>query len=365
MRKLLLNYSIDKSSHQQGSILVFVLVMMGVVMILALGMMQSTTVNQQSARVTDDAAVAFQAADSGAELAYMQVMKNLVETVGDVGTCNNGTITGSIVAGGNYMIDFYDDVPNRVGSCGDTLVDVRSARVRGFFGRSIRAIQIQLPVPQDVGDGLIAQWKFDDGAGNTADDAVGNSNLNTGYLSGASWNTSNNVIGAAAVQLDGSNDYIRVDDDEDFDFTSSNDYTFSLWVRPDNTSSEDAVFTKTFNDSGARYGLLRDGGNWKFTMNSNSISDNSAQASTWTHVVVYKDSGDVKLYINAIEKDSMPAVDTKGADDDFLIGEATSSASINNFDGLIDDMRVYDRALTDDEILILCRGGRGEVACGL
>ncbi len=139
-------------AKKNGSILAFVLIMMGVVMILALGMMQSTIVNQQSSIITDDSAIAFQAADSGAELAYLQVMKNLVATIDDIKevgkTCNNGVISGSVSNGGVYLIDFYDKNSNAMTSCADSVRDVRSARVRGLFGRAIRIIIIQLPVPQ-------------------------------------------------------------------------------------------------------------------------------------------------------------------------------------------------------------------------
>ncbi len=215
---------------------------------------------------------------------------------------------------------------------------------------------------------MIAHWPFDDGTGNRADDAIKNNNYNTALLNGvAGWDSVNKAIGGSALSLDGNNDSADIRDAQDFNFDSGDDWSFALWVRPDNISSKDAVFTKTFGNASARYGLLRDGGDWRFVMNgdnmSGSVGSKVGGIWPWSHIVISKKGSTVKMFVNAVQKDAMSAQNTKDSNDQFLIGDASGSTSINNFDGLIDDMRIYERSLTDEEITIICRQGASASTC--
>lgn len=89
------------------------------------------------------------------------------------------------------------------------------------------------------------------------------------------------------------------------------------------------------------------------TTNTSVQSSQSVSQNVWYHIVGVYDSSTskLKIYVNNVKTEvtaSGSAVDTNGS---FEIGASTAGG--NAFDGLIDDIAIFDRALTDSEVALL------------
>jgi hypothetical protein len=213
-----------------------------------------------------------------------------------------------------------------------------------------------------VPDGLVAHWPFEEGTGNTTEDVTGNGN--NGTLNGAVWN-SNGRFGNA-IEFDGINDWI----DAGTFSVGGNAMTLSAWFKADDFGVGDArLISKAVNhgveDHWFMLSTVTSGGMvLRARLKTGGIvgttyipGSGSFGAGDWVHAVLIYDSTTVKIYKDAVEVGSWARSGSL---------DVSSSVSVyigNNpgpnpkpFDGLIDDVRVYDRALTPSEVQTLYDG---------
>jgi len=215
---------------------------------------------------------------------------------------------------------------------------------------------IGLPAPA----GPVAQWTLDDGAGTIAADSSGNGN--DGVLIGEPlWVAG--IIGGA-LELDGVDDYVDCGNPSMLDF-GTGDFTISAWINL--TAIERAtVYAKGGDNSGGiRYTLAMGEANdnqMTLTTDDNS-SKVQARGGTvvndgaWHHVVGMRAGTVSMVYVDGILDGSIDlpeGYDLSGASQhNALIGAITSNTdgSLEKlFAGIIDDVRIYDRALSADEV---------------
>ena len=221
-------------------------------------------------------------------------------------------------------------------------------------------------IKADLTVGLIGYWSFDDG---TAEDESGNTH--NGIVYGA---TVVNGISGNAFRFDGDDDSIDFGDDPDFDITG--DITISLWFKT-NTSQIGAIFNKLDNhnpDNGYYLGMgdsyFNPDETISFMIASNSIDfpeyDRAQTISTFTDeawyflTAIYTPDGvsRPKIYINAVEQSVNYYGSTRssiGASPGYnlKIAEYSYESGHFNFNGTLDEVRLYDKALTIDEIQYL------------
>ncbi len=181
-------------------------------------------------------------------------------------------------------------------------------------------------------------------------------NQNHGTIQGAEWNRTGGYDGAGAYELDGSDDYVMGD------FAKSTvNYTASAWINPDVLSGIHGVVGFTLSD-GTRVDVYQmdndvriffpndagDGSNYWVT--SAGPIDTSGE---WYHIVGVYDGDTPKVYVNGVEYDvsSSGSVGTYEANK-FWIGRIAPSGDYN-FDGSIDQVRIYNRTLSEAEINLL------------
>ncbi len=200
-------------------------------------------------------------------------------------------------------------------------------------------------------DGLIAHWKFEDGTGSTtANDYSANSN--TGLLTSmdpaTDWIPG---IRGGALDFDGSDDKIIATDFADQ--LSAAAGTISFWANIDSIFPSNEYF---FSASGANshdpsiYRNTSDG-KFRLVMNAvNSISTTTMAEDTWYHVAGTWDATTQRLYINGVEEDNDGVGTISPSGNTHLMGYNSGDNSNFRPDGMLDDMRVYDRALSAAEI---------------
>ena len=201
--------------------------------------------------------------------------------------------------------------------------------------------------------GLVGYWGFDEGSGNIAHDYSGNNN--DGIIYGAIWTTGkcNN-----ALLFDG-NDAVRIDDDPTLEGFSA--FTISAWARPyeEHGIGYDQGFVigkykdhqsiqspyRLFADSGNWYGIIADG------YNNYRVRFFDFVVNEWHHLVLWWNGNTLRLYVNGDLADSVTAhITLYNNDEKVRIGERDPQAWFN---GIIDEVRIYNRALTITEILDL------------
>jgi len=204
----------------------------------------------------------------------------------------------------------------------------------------------------------VAYYKFE----NNADDATPNGN--DGTNNGATYDASGKVGGC--YDFDGSNDYVSTG----YRLSSSR-WSVSVWFKKDGTPTAVESIFSDYDADGHYDGLfirintsnqiiVYTGGtdeNWHI-YTSDVISD-----LTWYHITVTYDRSVRKIYINGVLKETTA---------DFTFRpEATATINIGTdhrntpteyFSGLIDEVSIFDVALTADNVEYLYNSGSPGIA---
>lgn len=147
--------------------------------------------------------------------------------------------------------------------------------------------------------------------------------------------------------------------------TGANARTLELWVRVDQVSSYQPYFAGygSFGSSTATYhvGMLANGGLSYFSQWGQALFGVTIPLNTWTHVVATTRGQATYLYLNGtIAAAGVLPLNTSVASN-FYIGRIGSSAGANErLNGAVDEVAVYNRALTDAEITELATNPLGK-----
>ncbi len=203
----------------------------------------------------------------------------------------------------------------------------------------------------------VEHWEFDESQGTTASDVSGNGNDGTLH-GGPSWDTGK--IGTSSLSFDGNDDYVQIGITEDLALTNTG--SISVWIHPKGlggaTNSRGTIIAKE-NDYVVSWSFSANGGaiDWRFPNrlpkeNWHAAGGYIAPINEWTHLVIVFDKGTVKTYANGELVDDVSGTGSIGLSGvqltDITIGGRPGKAEY--FYGLIDDLRLYDRALSADEV---------------
>jgi chitodextrinase len=195
--------------------------------------------------------------------------------------------------------------------------------------------------------GLMAAYSFDEGTGTTVSDLSGNGN--TGTIANATW-TSSAVYGNA-LRFNGSNSLVTIKDSPSLHLASG--MTLEAWVNPSITTNgwrdviykgNDNYFLEGTSGNNAPAGGVLISGADVITYGTSPLMANS-----WTHVALTFDGAMLRLYVNGGQVVSLASA---GA-----ITTSTNPLQIGGdslfgqyFSGTIDEVRVYNQALTQAQI---------------
>ncbi|UCG47484.1 MAG: LamG domain-containing protein, partial [Phycisphaerales bacterium] len=208
---------------------------------------------------------------------------------------------------------------------------------------------------------LVGWWKFDDDTGTTAVDASGHDNYGT--LKGdPEW-----AIGydGSALSFDGVDDFVEVPHAEIL--TVDNEVTVMAWIL---TSRHGGPGTQGYQGIVAKgnpprsYSLYtQSAGTLHFSTTSagayvGSSSSEQVPLNEWVHVAAMVSNGEHLYYINGEPAGTGGSgIELPGmADTATVVIARTHEGATRSFLGMIDDVRIYNRALTQDEIKLVMRG---------
>ncbi|MBA3845183.1 MAG: LamG domain-containing protein [Planctomycetes bacterium] len=228
-----------------------------------------------------------------------------------------------------------------------------------------------LRVEARADNGLVGGWKLDDGTGTTARDSSGGTNHGS-LLGSPRWTTS--VPGAITRDDPGSLRFDGVDDRVSAarPMTSTDNWTLSAWINPSVLPQADAMVVYVGDNPGG-YGFSVDGndgapssrlyGLFGAVVWIDSGYDFPA-AGAWYHVVMRRSAGTTTFWVNGAQTPNSSAGSAPNAPNAFFeIGHQPGEGG-RWYTGAIDDVRVYDRAVGDTEIIALAAGRFANGATG-
>jgi hypothetical protein len=216
-------------------------------------------------------------------------------------------------------------------------------------------LRIYSPWPGDS-NGLVSWWEFGEGEGTTAYDSVGG---NDGTIYGADW--TNGMIGGA-LSFDGVDDYVDVGNDSSL--KPALPVALSAWINLSSLGNHQYVMALD-DQTDLYYGIwwyvgsagnlavgYGDGGTRATESRRGKVGTTVLDTDTWYHIAaVVRGRTDMSLYVDGVD-DGGTYSGTGGSIDysnaDSLIGMRHDFAYC--FDGRIDDVLVYERAASVEEI---------------
>jgi len=213
---------------------------------------------------------------------------------------------------------------------------------------------------------LVGWWTLDEGMGTTALDWSGHGNH--GILFGPKWSISG-YLGDAALNFEGGG-YVAIQN-LSYNSTDNTEVTVCAWIR---TISESTQYIASFDrDNYWRLEINGSGGGpgqvgWDVMTSSGQVDYGSltrVDDGLWHHVTGVYDNGRLIIYIDAGPEASASGGNTFGSGNPRFgfIGANSEATSFNGtrgggspIFGDIDDLRIYDKALTKEEIALVMRG---------
>ncbi len=219
------------------------------------------------------------------------------------------------------------------------------------------------PTEESLQAGLVAWWRFDEGHGQAASDASGNGNTVT--LQGGIWAPG---VSGTALAMDGGDDDIATIDHSDSLARTRSAISVSAWAWRDAQHNVALVAhdypNLFFGFHGAQYKWqVRNG--WERLAGCYADPRHRAESGRWLHVVGTYSGFRVRLYANgelvcqrwqigAIEMGDQPWT---------LSGYLNrQGAIVDEITGRMDEVRIYERALTESEVRALYQLGRTRVS---
>lgn len=201
------------------------------------------------------------------------------------------------------------------------------------------------PRPKDNRNGLVGWWPFVDGSFKDFSghqlDGQGQGSPTTPVLHGSN--------GMNALSLNGSNQNVHILNSAagPLDITV---FTIMAWIFPTTVSTLQGIISKYNTTGGHEYTLRLNNAKLEYGAVTNNDSTASLTINTWYHVAASSTAGgSVTLLINGAV-DSTGANSTVSSTDDVTIGQDFTSGGGRYFQGMIADVRIYNRVLSPSEV---------------
>jgi hypothetical protein len=215
-------------------------------------------------------------------------------------------------------------------------------------------------------DDLISYYRFDESSGNASDSVGGNTLTNNGATAYATGKINN----GADIEYN-NNNYFSITHASQSGLNITGDLSISCWVKPESFTENAVLVAKggASVNNGYNLILLTSGKIASDIFEANGSDDSYVRTSdvlstgTWYYITMTytASTGKILIYINGslanLEVDTQNATSIYANTDPFTIGSGSTGS--NSYDGIIDEVGVWNRILTSTEITALYNGGYG------
>lgn len=248
-----------------------------------------------------------------------------------------GNSGGDSTSGGSYNLS-YASGESVIGNGGGGSYILGAGYVAQLAGVPTMRLDVQP-------GGLAAYYALNEGSGSGVSDASatklnGNTNGAPAWVSGK--------IGKA-LSFNGSSQYVA-----SASYSITGPLTVEAWVYPTAASETASAVSDNTNttDNQSQLGLVNSNANFAITIGGKPVSVSGAAVAqnTWTHLVGVYDGTNVLLYVNGALAGSAAATGTVATNSlPWTIGKTAGAAS-GYFTGNIDEVKIYSRALSANEV---------------
>lgn len=216
--------------------------------------------------------------------------------------------------------------------------------------------------------GLIAYFNFNEGAGNYAYDLVDNKFGMLQNMSGNAWVQGDSIncgsiisptaLNGYALDFDGANDHVKTS----FTLASTTTYSIEAWIYP-RSGNYDRLISNFKGSGSAAAGeiiidtynpTINNGRGIRFVVNGGFVSaPNALTSNAWNHVACVFDNGNLTIYVNGFEvvNGTTTASSHTGIAQSFVFGEDFIQGASEHFNGKMDEVRFWNKALNQTEIM--------------
>jgi hypothetical protein len=197
-------------------------------------------------------------------------------------------------------------------------------------------------------NGLTAYYGLNENIGTVAyDDSAGSQN---GTLQASpSWTTGK--VGTA-LSFNGSSQYVSLPDID----VAGSAITVGAWVYPTTATQTAKVFSKQSGSTDAQGTLSLSAGKALFEVNTGGAlrsptGTTTLPTNTWSYITGVYDGSNARIYVNGTQEDSVPATGALANNNlGWAIARLNASTSSNYFSGNVDEVKLFSRALTANEV---------------
>ena len=232
---------------------------------------------------------------------------------------------------------------------------------------------IRVAGPAGCPAGMAHYWKLDETVGSIFTDVFGGTD---GTCTDCPART-DGILGSARG-FNGSSNEINVPDDGSFDWQATDEFSIELWMKrplPQPIPENDVIIGRDdpgsnlhwwvgINKAGYPIFVLLDrnggnGGNGNWAVGDTDITNDQ-----WHHIVAVKDATHIRIYVDGVEKSQVAKSYVNGFDGNVPLNIGWLSLDKKyTFDGSVDEVSLYNRALTLDEIQGHYNEGAGRGYC--
>ncbi len=199
--------------------------------------------------------------------------------------------------------------------------------------------------------GLVGYWKFDERSGTTATDLSGNGN--TGTLTNNPTYVSSCKIGGC-IGFDGTDDYISVSSTA-YTFASG-DFSALVWISPAALDfTYDGIMTVDCSSCDNAWKIVRDANEsfFRARYSTGYFPFPAVSTNAWHYYAIVKSDTLLKLYFDGSLYSSNIIPSTHSGSPNSLWFGTYRTTPGHFFNGSLDDVRIYNRALSAAEITAL------------
>lgn len=229
---------------------------------------------------------------------------------------------------------------------------------------------------ETIGEGLVAHYKMNDNlaSSNVIDSVGSNDGTMFGNLTGSNFTNEFSGVGKInqAIEFDGVDDYVNLSNTDSINNIENGDFTMVAWINNvngviDSAYHQPIIIKSTFgSDLTNDWGFdLESGKNLRFHWNTTQHTSTDFQSlndGIWHNVVVVKEGDNLFFYKDSVRgEDTFTGVDNRSLSNskDLIIGARIPFESNRKFNGSIDDVRIYNRSLSQEEITTIYNEGLG------
>jgi hypothetical protein len=214
-----------------------------------------------------------------------------------------------------------------------------------------------MTVKNKLAENIVGEWSFDEGSGTTAINSTDYGSALNGTITGATYQASSNCISNSCLSF-GVTSYVDCVNNESSRLGSTG--TVSIWFKPTTAFSGAQALQKHLMRGGPSYFYFSSSSSKLHYFLADGIvnvgSDSGSWDTNWHNVTVTSDGAILKMYIDSIVQQST----ANAIGINFFINDSANlriGHISNSFPGKLDEVRIYNAALTISQIQEQYRAG--------